>query len=242
MFAGRALQALAFLTGALSLSAQEERVWTAADSSYAFSVLGEDRDTRFEDDRVYYSFHDHQIKHNQGGAQGDLLTGTFTVTDRAGNIMRLGEFKKGLKHGDWFTWDSEGKLIRKEQYRHGLLHGSLYRYESGERVEEQRFRQGRRHGRSTDLKTEEVTRFRRGEQIVKQEDPSEKIQPMTKEGDGEDKEAKKARRGKKDREAGAAEKKAEKKDKQTKEKTKKEKPEKGKKRDAGKESKKRKDR
>lgn len=102
---------------------------------YQFKVLDEDKRGVFfyKKDRFYYWYKAQRVLSTQGGASGTLLHGEFESFYPNKQLCRKGEFRKGLKEGEWLYWRQDGTLFRTERWRKGRLSGTEKHYnEQGE--------------------------------------------------------------------------------------------------------------
>lgn len=102
---------------------------------YQFKVLDDDKRGVFfyKKDRFYYWYKAQRVLATQGGASGVLLHGEFESFYTNKQLCRKGEFRKGLKDGEWLYWREDGTLLKTERWHKGKLAGTeKYYNEKGE--------------------------------------------------------------------------------------------------------------
>jgi len=52
---------------------------------------------------------------------GFPLNGIYEVYDKNQNIIRLGNYKRGLKHGTWIQFSVDGAIVIKQEWKNGKL-------------------------------------------------------------------------------------------------------------------------
>ncbi len=65
---------------------------------------------KIKNDRYYYWYLDNVIHSTQGGYNGQLLNGHYIAFYPDKNLKEEGNFKSGLKDGEWKTWNPKGDL------------------------------------------------------------------------------------------------------------------------------------
>jgi|GEM_PF-5017640 len=80
--------------------------------------------------RLYYWQGPDRILQTAGSYNGRLLEGPYQLTNREGQLLGSGTFKKGLKTGTWRTWQPDGTPVTSSRWRRGRQLGSLQRYDS----------------------------------------------------------------------------------------------------------------
>jgi antitoxin component YwqK of YwqJK toxin-antitoxin module len=90
---------------------------------YQFNVLDQDkRGTRsYSKEKFYYWYKSQGIKSTQGQSSGLLLNGLFEGFYENDQLSEKGDFKKGLKQGEWMYWRSDGSLITSERWSNGTI-------------------------------------------------------------------------------------------------------------------------
>jgi antitoxin component YwqK of YwqJK toxin-antitoxin module len=95
-------------------------------------------------DLTYYWCTSNKIMETQGGYEGKLLHGDYTVFYHSNNNLKeKGKFKNGLKNGEWTTWYENGKIASITHWKSGKLHNSLKAFDnSGNSTGEKRYKNG----------------------------------------------------------------------------------------------------
>ncbi|MCD4665381.1 MAG: hypothetical protein K8R68_08920 [Bacteroidales bacterium] len=95
----------------------------------------------------YYWYKENQINRTQGGFDGKLLYGTFTVFYRNGKLKEKGNFKYGLKDEKWKKWYENGNLLQTSNWESGQLTGKWIEYdENGLITKEANYKEGKLNG------------------------------------------------------------------------------------------------
>lgn len=113
-----------------------------------FYILLESKRIRYRKAHTYYWFHAQKLHCTQEGAAGKLLHGPFTRFYHEGQLAEKGDFRYGLKHGNWKFWYPSGILASEYHYKKGMLHGSYTLFDSsGEVLDYGKFRRGVKHSK-----------------------------------------------------------------------------------------------
>jgi len=83
-------------------------------------VLPMKTDPKIKNDRYYYWFLNNMIHSTQGGYNGQLLNGHYISFYPDKNLKEEGNFKKGLKDGEWKTWNRNGDLTNVTNWDEGV--------------------------------------------------------------------------------------------------------------------------
>ncbi|MDB5130470.1 MAG: hypothetical protein JWR02_219 [Mucilaginibacter sp.] len=76
---------------------------------------------KIKNDRYYYWYLNNVIHSTQGGYNGQLLNGHYTAFYPDKNLKEEGDFKSGLKDGEWKTWNPKGDLKSVANWREGIM-------------------------------------------------------------------------------------------------------------------------
>lgn len=87
--------------------------------SFYFFVT--DKEPNFDNSKFYFWYRAQRIRETQGGASGELLHGKFEVYFENKQLKEKGEFKKGLKNGNWKSWFKDGSLKSTTNWSKGRL-------------------------------------------------------------------------------------------------------------------------
>lgn len=90
---------------------------------YQFYILDQDKNSlqKFDTNRVYFWYKTQKLITTQGGASGDLLHGTFEAFYENKQLAQKGQFRKGLKHGEWIFWKVDGTIDHVEKWKRGKI-------------------------------------------------------------------------------------------------------------------------
>lgn len=83
-------------------------------------VLPYKRDPKIRNDRYYYWYFNNSIHSTQGGYNGQLLNGHYVAFYPDKNLKEQGDFKTGLKDGEWKTWNRKGDLTSVTNWNDGV--------------------------------------------------------------------------------------------------------------------------
>ena len=84
-------------------------------------VLPYKRDPKIKNDRYYYWYLKNLIHSTQGGYNGQLLNGHYVAFYPDKNLKEEGNFKTGLKDGEWKTWNPKGDLTNVTNWNDGIV-------------------------------------------------------------------------------------------------------------------------
>ncbi|HZY40276.1 MAG TPA: hypothetical protein VFE53_26665 [Mucilaginibacter sp.] len=84
-------------------------------------VLPYKKDPKIKNDRYYFWYLNNLIHSTQGGYNGQLLNGHYVAFYPDKNLKEQGDFKTGLKDGEWKTWNSKGDLTSVTNWNDGVL-------------------------------------------------------------------------------------------------------------------------
>ena len=79
------------------------------------------RDPKIRNDRYYYWYFNNVIRSTQGGYNGQLLNGHYVALYPDKNLKEEGDFKTGLKDGEWKTWNRKGDLTGVTNWNEGVV-------------------------------------------------------------------------------------------------------------------------
>jgi len=119
---------VAFEFFSLSLSAQKFKVPLAealhryeilhADTVYRFYAIVK-TDAKFELNKIYTGYYNDSLYLTQGSVTGKLVHGSYMVYYPNGNLEERGNYKYGLKNGEWKEWDPTGTIIKITNWQEG---------------------------------------------------------------------------------------------------------------------------
>jgi antitoxin component YwqK of YwqJK toxin-antitoxin module len=78
---------------------------------------------RYNHRKTYYWYKAQKVIATQGGSAGIVLNGTYQSFYPSNQLCEKGEFKKGLKIGEWKQWYQNGALKKVERWKKGRLVG-----------------------------------------------------------------------------------------------------------------------
>ena len=138
-----------------------------ADYQVSFFTLPSDAKTgKTKLERNYHWLAGRQINVTSGGYSGKLLHGSFTSFYLDKQLKEQGDFKKGLKQGEWKKWNADGSLASRIHYSNGLKNGSFYNYnEKGILIEQGNYSDDKLSGKlrkQVNADSVAVVRYRNG--------------------------------------------------------------------------------
>lgn len=77
---------------------------------------------------TYYSFENGKVNSVQGELNGHPLEGSYKLYNKD-VLMVSGEFKKGVKNGEWRYWNELGKLVEIESWSRGEKKGNHFTFD-----------------------------------------------------------------------------------------------------------------
>lgn len=101
-----------------------------------------------KEDRVYYWYNSGTILKNQGGYAQNPLHGKCVIKNTQKKMIAQGEFKNGLRIGEWKFWDAYGNLMYTQEYKKGKKHGTTTLYSQGIKTQTKDFKKDKLHGKS----------------------------------------------------------------------------------------------
>ncbi len=162
----------------------ELRHFTTAQYKMDFYISSTQKKINYTDTLYYHWFKSQKLHITQGGSAGNLLHGNFQKFHTNGQLAERGEFKYGLKDGEWMTWYESGELKSKLIYKKGILNGSFSTYsKDGKTTEKGKFKKGRKKHKKQkkDQSIEEEEQapwYKRIFQIEKKENPEKEAKRL----------------------------------------------------------------
>ncbi len=100
---------------------------------YEFTVIDNDKHgiLHYNKDKFYFWYKAQRVKSTQGESSGTLLHGEFESFYTNDQLHQKGNFKRGLKRGEWLHWREDGSLIHSEIWRKGELKVKKWYNETG---------------------------------------------------------------------------------------------------------------
>ena len=91
--------------------------------NYQFTVIEEDKRAIwfYRQDKFYFWYSAQHVISTQGASSGTLLHGNFEGFYENKQLAQKGEFKRGLKQGEWMYWRSNGTLESTQKWSNGEL-------------------------------------------------------------------------------------------------------------------------
>ncbi|WP_068473241.1 toxin-antitoxin system YwqK family antitoxin [Saccharicrinis aurantiacus] len=100
----------------------------AGDSLIQISVIRNTDDIKLYPNRFYHYYKNNNIHKAKGGYIGKLLDSQYLLSTRNGQLIERGNYKKGLKHGEWVKWHINGELSSVCTWKKGKGKGKQYNY------------------------------------------------------------------------------------------------------------------
>lgn len=142
------------------------------------------KDNKFNPKRntTYHWFAFNAIQKNEGAFSGNLLHGDYKAFDSQNRLIEKGQFKYGIKTGEWLSWDEFGQVNCESNWKDGFLDGVSNYYKNGKLSKREHFKNGQLHGPSTDYTglEKKKTRYKNGVLVEKQKHSSKEKVPLFK--------------------------------------------------------------
>ena len=91
----------------------QDIVLSSVEGDKKFQTINDlDPNIRTKNDRWYHWYHPHDLHITAGDYSGRLLDGEYKSFFPKGDLKEKGEFKKGLKSGQWKSWYENGTVAR----------------------------------------------------------------------------------------------------------------------------------
>ena len=114
-----------------------------------FYVSSSDKKIRYKDTLEYFWFKGQKLHSTQGRSAGLVLHGQFSKFYKDGQLAEQGEFRYGLKNGEWLSWHPSGKIAGIYNYKRGVLHGHFFQFDKdGNPLKAGRYRKGTVHSQT----------------------------------------------------------------------------------------------
>ncbi|NOQ74878.1 MAG: hypothetical protein GQ574_22885 [Crocinitomix sp.] len=137
------MSAIMFSANANAQNLAELRHFTTPHYKMDFYISTIQKKINYTDTLDYHWYKAQKLHITQGGSAGDLLHGDFQKFHVGGQLAERGEFRYGLKDGEWLTWYESGAVKSKLNYNDGVLKGAFTTYsKEGEITEKGKFRKG----------------------------------------------------------------------------------------------------
>jgi hypothetical protein len=118
------------------------------DSIESFVVVNQHKSKSLKSDRFYTWYTANAVRHTQGGTAGKLLHGMYVLSNHKKDLIAKGQFRYGLRVGQWQHWHVNGQTKSVEQWKKGKRHGSYRGYDiQGNPLEKGNYRYGQLHGK-----------------------------------------------------------------------------------------------
>ncbi|NQY11239.1 MAG: hypothetical protein HRT71_17210 [Flavobacteriales bacterium] len=99
------------------------------DSSYLrFSIYNSNPKMNPKKILAYAWFKSNKVFVTKGGFDGKLLHGKYTSFYKSDQMMEQGEYKKGVKNGEWMLWKPNGSIDKVINWKGGKLDGTTSVY------------------------------------------------------------------------------------------------------------------
>lgn len=121
------------------------------------------KEINVKENRRYFWFKSGQINSSVGNYDGDIVHGSFTKTSQSNKLVEKGDFKLGLKSGEWQSWDRYGSIHESIHYFQGIRNGDYKKYDSdGSVIITGSYSQGKQSSTWINYKTADTTLFKNG--------------------------------------------------------------------------------
>ncbi|HEY4205203.1 MAG TPA: hypothetical protein VGM31_00250 [Puia sp.] len=118
----------------------DHRLFYKRDTVYSFYILRAGYAMKPDVTKTYYWSKQDTILCTTGGYDGRLLNGAYKIFYPGKNLKESGQFKKGLKTGEWRTWYTGGRLASITYWKNGRQYGASVLYDESGKEEKARTR------------------------------------------------------------------------------------------------------
>jgi antitoxin component YwqK of YwqJK toxin-antitoxin module len=133
-----------------SLPPNDRRTVIEGDTIHSFTVATQGFSGKVRPDIYYTWYLRNNFTSTQGGYEGTLLHGSYTKILRDNTLLEKGQFREGLKDGEWITWHDRGATEGISQWDQGKQQGDQSSYDAAGMLQQsQTFRNGKQHGKET---------------------------------------------------------------------------------------------
>lgn len=122
-----ALIALSVLTGSKRPMLTRITI-NSADSLVSTWAVATDKNIKTKTGTSYFWYYNNIIHFTDGGYSGKLLHGTYVSKFPNGQLKIYGQFKYGVKEGEWKQWYANGNIKEIAEYSNGVMHGKHILY------------------------------------------------------------------------------------------------------------------
>lgn len=183
-----ALPTIAVCQKDVSEKKTNELVINLPNETINFETLRYGSDFEAKKEKRYWWYKSGKIMETEGGFDGKLLDGKYTVFYDSRALKEQGQFKKGLKCGEWKSWHPNGNLKETIMWKKGYKHGIFQSYdEVGNLMVQSKYKKGKLHGKSLILVKgdSQVQVYKNGVEVIPEKkseksEASPKPQPKTK--------------------------------------------------------------
>lgn len=105
------------------IDGNREKIISFQDSIVKLEFLAKNKKLKIVNDVKYYWCSANAINSNIGGYSGSLLDGDYQVIDKKKRLITKGQFRLGLKVGEWKKWYPNGYLRSIENWKGGFKEG-----------------------------------------------------------------------------------------------------------------------
>lgn len=139
---------------------------------FQFQVLDEDKKGIWfhRKSKFYFWYKAQHVISTQGGSSGVLLNGKFESFYENKQLAKKGNFKKGLKSGEWLYWRDDGTLKVTEKWYNGELKYRIKYNDKGFEVEKTTFKGNSYYREAKDTIVNSKRSGKKEELIIKNSD------------------------------------------------------------------------
>jgi len=110
--------------------------------SVDFYVSADHKKISHKDTVLYAWYKSKKVMFTQGQSSGNILNGSYKKYYRSGQLAEYGNYKFGLKFGEWKVWNEKGLLVSISNYKKGQLHGKHFNYKNGSLIQADKYSKG----------------------------------------------------------------------------------------------------
>lgn len=133
------------------------------------TLVSQNKKISIDRDLIYYWYSSNKIQETMGGVDGKILHGLYSSFYLNGNLKEKGNFRTGLKNGEWITWYESGKIKEINTWKKGIRSTTCIYNPGGELVSKTSYRNGKQSGYQflyKDGAVYEKKKYRKGIEII----------------------------------------------------------------------------
>lgn len=141
-----------------------------SDKDFRYEFYTIDKKIKPNKKYVYSWFKGGLIHEAQGGIAGDLLNDKFTKMYHNNQLAEQGQFRNGLRVGEWKTWYRNGILASIQIWNSGFRSGKFLKYDlNGNLIESGHYMTDLKTGKWINIENRDTINYRRGIVVIEKQ-------------------------------------------------------------------------